>query len=281
MVQARKYVSTSFGCQYAEAGAGTEGRVQRPLQKRFAHYGLCRMRQVQALGRSASHWSGHSAEAIIRHNRRVRLARSLCRIHLSDFCYSFADLDLKPSEIVAFFNTLHRMSQSLAAIEKFRDLWSNRDSALNLDDNTNRNELPAVEAFSSPVESSSSTASEASIPSSSISETSSTKAAKQTIHFANPMLNGGRRPKIIYDQRPPPGFDEIPQRPEPHRLELPKQNKAANIFTSGRARRLGEGPKGNPAAGDWIVKVLNKAQIVWDKHVASRIGSLSAGKSEL
>ena len=241
------------------------------------------MRQVQALGRSASHWFGHGPEAIIRHKRRVRLANSLChRILRRDFWYSFADLDLKPSEIVAFFNTLHRMSQSLAAIEKFRDLWSTRDSALNLDDNTNRIEPPAVEASSSPVESSSSISTEASIPTSSISETSSTKAAKQTIHFANPMLNGGRRPKIIYDQRPPPGFDEIPQRPEPHRLELPKQNKAANIFTSGRARRLEEGPRGNPAArGEWIVKVLNKAQLVWDKHVASRIGSLSAGKSEL
>ncbi|GAA6058952.1 hypothetical protein JCM10212_002904 [Sporobolomyces blumeae] len=36
---------------------------------------------------------------------------------------------LSRSEVVAFVNTLHRLSESLAAVEKFRDLWAKRGEA--------------------------------------------------------------------------------------------------------------------------------------------------------
>ncbi|SCV70020.1 BQ2448_1414 [Microbotryum intermedium] len=38
----------------------------------------------------------------------------------------FAQVDLSRSEVVAFVNTLHRLSESLAAVEKFRELWNER-----------------------------------------------------------------------------------------------------------------------------------------------------------
>lgn len=36
------------------------------------------------------------------------------------------DIVLSRSETVAFVNTLHRLSESLAAVDKFRDLWAQR-----------------------------------------------------------------------------------------------------------------------------------------------------------
>lgn len=39
------------------------------------------------------------------------------------------DFELRRSEIVAFVWTLHRFSESLAAVEQFREMWAKRDQA--------------------------------------------------------------------------------------------------------------------------------------------------------
>lgn len=79
------------------------------------------------VGQGSNNWCGHSAQGLVRNGReslRVRLSLTWLTV-LTGCAHSPRNNQnlLQRSEVVALINTLHRFSESLHIVERFREMW--------------------------------------------------------------------------------------------------------------------------------------------------------------
>lgn len=108
-----------------------EGAIQDAFPQCLPNHGLRRLRQVSTMGQAPGFRLRNGPQNPFRTGRestRVRPDNLTCRslaAHLADRLSPKVNPDLlQRSEVVALFNTLHRISESLAAVEHFRQMYA-------------------------------------------------------------------------------------------------------------------------------------------------------------